>query len=135
MALAMGYLLLVGGLPVVGVGGAVALLASALRTGTQPEPLRVLGAGTLLLVPGVWIFLTTAGGGYSLLAAAHELIFASAAALVGAVVLIRKPPRARRVVAILLMTAYPLMLVGLAQAGSMLTPDSRFVVIKTPANR
>ena len=55
--------------------------------------------------------------------AVHELIFASAAALVGAIVLILKPPTARRVAAVLLVTVYPLMLFGLALAGSTLFPS------------
>jgi hypothetical protein len=127
----MGYLLVVGILPVVGVGGAVALLTSAFSRAGQPRLFRVLGASGLLVSTGLWIFVTATGGGYSIVAAAQELIVATAAALVGAIVLIVKAPRARRVAALLLITAYPLMLIGLAQAGSMLSPDARFVVIKT----
>lgn len=115
----------------VATGGAAALVAEAFRTGRQPRRRRILGAVGLLVATGLWILVTAAGGGYSVLAAAYELIFASATALVGAVALILKPPRARRVAALLLITAYPLMLLGLAQAGSMLSPDARFVVIKT----
>jgi len=126
----MGYLLIVGVLPVIGVGGAVALLTSAFSRAGQPRLFRILGATGLLLSTGLWIFVTATGGGYSIVAATHELIVAATAALVGAIVLILKPPRARRVAALLLITAYPLILIGLAQAGSMLSPDARFVVIK-----
>ncbi len=114
----------------VGVGGAVALLTSAFRRAGQPRLFRVLGAIGLLVSTGLLVFVTATGGGYSIVAAAHELIVATTAALVGAIVLIVKAPRARRVAALLIITAYPLMLAGLAQAGSLLSPDARFVVIK-----
>jgi len=126
----MGYLLVVGVLPVVGVGGAVVLLTSGFSRAGQPRLFRVLGAIGLLLSTGLLVLVTATGGGYSIVAAAHELIVATTAALVGAIVLILKPPRARRVAALLIITAYPLMLVGLAQVGSLLSPDARFVVIK-----
>lgn len=128
----MGYLLLVGVLPVLSTGGAVALLAGAFKKGGRPYLLRVLGAIGLLLVTGVLIFVTATGAGYSGLAAAHELIVATAAALVGAIVLILKPPRARRVAALLFITAYPLMLFGLGWAGSLLSSGATsWVVIRT----
>jgi len=125
----MGYLLAVVVLPAVAVAAAVALLAAAFRRGGRPALLRILAAIGLLALTGLWIFLCATGGGYSIVAAGEELVVASAAALVGALVLISKPPRARRVAAILLITAYPLILIGLAQAGSLLSPGGRFVTI------
>jgi hypothetical protein len=116
----MVYLLFVGILPVLGTGGGAALLASAFRGNGQPHVLKIVGGVVLLLATGLWIFATAAGGGYSAVAAAQQLIVASAAALVGAGVLILKPPAGRRIAALLLATAYPLLLFGLALAGSML---------------
>jgi hypothetical protein len=46
------------------------------------------------------------------------MIVASAAALVGASVLVLKPPAGRRIAALLLVTAYPLLLFVLILAGT-----------------
>ena len=80
---------------------------------------RIVGAVVLLVAIGLLVAVTSAGGGYSALAGVHELIVASATALVGAGVLALKPPAARRVAAALLVTAYPLILVGFVLVGSM----------------
>ena len=125
------YLLFVVVVPVVSTGSAVALLEGAFTRGSQPNRVRVLGAGGLLLGTGLLIFATATGSGYSGLAAFQELIVASAAAVVGAVVLMLKPPVARRVVAVLLITAYPLILFGLGWAGSLLSSGAtQWVVVK-----
>lgn len=125
------YALFVVVMPVVSTAGAVAFLASAFRRGSQPHLLRVLGAIGLLLVPGLLIFVAATGSGYSGLVAIQVLIVGSATALVGAIVLMLKPPAARRVAAVLLVTAYPLMLFGLGWAGSLLSSGAtQWVVIK-----
>jgi hypothetical protein len=116
---AIGYLVLVVVLPVLGTGGAAALLAGAFTTPYQPRMFRIAGAVVLLVAIGLLVAVTSAGGGYSVLAGVHELVVASATALVGAGVLALKPPAARRVAAALLVTAYPLILVGFALVGSM----------------
>ena len=124
------YLLFVVVLPVAGTWGAVALLAGAFRRSGQPRLLRILGAASLLLVPGLLIFVAATGRGYSGLAALQVLLVASAVALVGAVVLIVKPPVARRIAAVLLVTVYPLVLFGLGWAGSLLSSSAtRWLVI------
>jgi hypothetical protein len=125
------YALFVVALPVVNTGGAVALLAGAFRRGRQPHRFRVLSAVGLLLAMGLLIFVTATGSGYSGAVAFEELVVASAAALVGSVGLILKPPRARRVAAVLLVTAYPLVLFGLGWVGSLLSSGAtRWVVVK-----
>jgi hypothetical protein len=125
------YLLFVIVLPVAGTWGAIALLAGAFRRGGQPNLRRVLGAVVLLLIPGLLIFVTASGSGYAGVVALEELIVASVGGLVGAVVLILKPPAARRVAAVLLVTAYPLVLFGLGWAGSLLSSRAtQWVVIK-----
>jgi len=125
------YLLVVVVLPVVSTGGAVALLAGAFRRGSQPHLLKVLSAVGLLLATGLLIFATATGSGYSGVVAFEELIVASAAALVGSVVLMLKPPAARRVTAVLLVTAYPVLLFGFGWAGSLLSSGAtRWVVVK-----
>lgn len=125
------YPLFVVVLPVVGTGGAVALLTGAFRPGRQPHRLRVMGAVGFLLATGLLIFATATGNGYSGLVASEELIVASVAALVGAVVLMVKPPAARRVAAVLLVTAYPVVLFAFGWAGSLLsTGATRWVVVK-----
>src|SRR2546428_7527179 len=101
------YLLFVVVVPVVSTGSAVALLEGAFTRGSQPNRVRVLGAGGLLLGTGLLIFATATGSGYSGLAAFQELIVASAAALVGAVGLKFKPPSARPDVGLTPITAYP----------------------------
>ena len=124
------YLLFVVVLPVAGTWGAVALLAGAFRRSGQPRLLRIRGAASLLLVPGLLIFVAATGRGYSGLAALQVLLVASAVALVGAVVLIVKPPVARRIAAVLLVTVYPLVLFGLGWAGSQLSSSTtRWLVI------
>jgi hypothetical protein len=124
------YLLFVVVLPVAGTWGAVALLAGAFSRSGQPRPPRVLGATGLLLVPGLLIFVAATGTGYSGVVALEVLIVASVAGLVGAVVLMLKPPAARRVAAVLLITAYPLVLFGLGWAGSLLSSGAtRWLVI------
>ncbi len=118
------YLLFVIVLPAAGTWGAVVFLAGAFRRGSQPRLLRVLGAIGLLLVVGLLVFETASGRGYAGVAALEELIVASTAGLVGAVVLMLKPPTARRVAAVLLITAYPMVLFGLGWAGSLLSSDA-----------
>jgi hypothetical protein len=125
------YLLFVVALPVVGTWGAVALLAGAFRRGRQPHLFRVLSAVGLLLAVGLLIFATATGAGYSGVVAFEELIVASVASLVGSVVLVLKPPAARRLAAVLLVTAYPVVLFGLGWAGSLLSSGAtRWVVVK-----
>ncbi|HVS06382.1 MAG TPA: hypothetical protein VHK65_09495 [Candidatus Dormibacteraeota bacterium] len=125
------YLLFVVLLPVVSTGGAVALLAGAFGRGTQASLFSVLSAVGLLLAAGLLIFVTATGSGYSSVMAFEELIVASAAALVGSGVLILKPPAARRLAAVLLVTAYPLVLFGLGWAGSLLSSGATcWVVVK-----
>ena len=124
------YLLVVIVLPAAGTWGAVALLSSAFRRSGQPRLLRVLGAVGLLLVVGLLVFATATGSGYAGVAAVQELIVASATGLVGAVVLTLKPPTARRVAAVLLVTAYPMVLFGLGWAGSLFSSGAaRWFVI------
>ena len=125
------YALFVLVMPVVSIGGAVALLAGGFRRGSEPHLFRVLSAVGLLLAMGLLIFGTATGSAYSGVVAFEELIVASAAALVGSVVLMLKPPAARRVAAILLVTAYPAVLFGLGWAGSLLSSGAtHWVVIK-----
>jgi hypothetical protein len=125
------YLLFVVVIPVVSTGGAVALLAGGFRRSSQPHLFRVLSAVGLLLAMGLLIFATATGSGYSGVVAFEELIVASAAALVGSVVLMLKPPAARRVTAVLLATAYPVLLFGFGWAGSLLSSGAtRWVVVK-----
>lgn len=125
------YLFFVVVIPVASIGGAVALLAGAFRRGSQPHLFRVLSAVGLLLAMGLLIFATAAGAGYSGFVAFEELIVASAAALVGSVVLMLKPPAARRVTAVLLVTAYPVLLFGFGWAGSLLSSGAtHWVVVK-----
>lgn len=124
----MGYLLIVVVAPILGTGGGAALLAGAFARDRQPQRLRILGALVLLLATGLWILATAAGGGYgNAIAAFQELILVSATALVGAGVLILKAPAARRVAGVLLITAYPMLLVGFALAGSALSPDTTHI--------
>ena len=129
------YALFVVVMPVVGTGGAVALLAGAFRRGKQPHLFRVLSAVGLLLAVSLLIFATAAGSGYSGVVAFEELIVASAAALVGSVVLILKPPAARRVAAVLLVTAYPVLLFGFGWAGSLLSSGATHWVSATGYNQ
>src|SRR5690348_10504350 len=125
------YLLIVVVLPVVSTGGAVALLAGAFKRGRQPHLFRILSAVGLLLAVGLLIFATATGSGYSGVVAFEELIVASVASLVGSVVLVLKPPAARRLAAVLLVTAYPVVLFGLGWAGSLLSSGAtRWVVVK-----
>jgi hypothetical protein len=125
------YLLFVVALPAVSTWGAVALLAGAFRQGRQPHLFRVLSAVGLLLAVGLLIFATATGSGYSGVVAFEELIVASVASLVGSVVLVLKPPVARRLTAVLLVTAYPVVLFGLGWAGSLLSSGAtRWVVVK-----
>jgi hypothetical protein len=117
-------------MPVVSTGGAVALLAGGFGPGRELHRFRVLSAVGLLLAMGLLIFATATGSGYSGAVAFEELVVASAAALVGSVVLMLKPPTARRVAAVLLVTAYPLMLFGLGWVGSLLSSGAtRWVVV------
>jgi len=125
------YVLFVMVTPVVSTGGAVALLAGAFKRGRQPHPFRLLSAVGLLLAMGLLIFATATGSAYSGAVAFEELVVASAVALVGSVVLMLKPPAARRVAAVLLVTAYPVVLFGLGWAGSLLSSGAtRWVVVK-----
>jgi hypothetical protein len=115
------YLVFVIVVPILGTGGATAFLTGAFGSNGQPHRLRIVGAAFLLVATGLWVLVTAAGGGYAgALGAVHELIVASAVALVGAAILILKPPAARRVAAVMLVTAYPMLLVGFALTGSML---------------
>lgn len=126
------YLLLAVVFPVASTWGAIALLAGAFSPGRQSNMRRVLGAISLLLVPGLLVFATATGSGYAGLVASQVLIEASAVALVGAVVLGVKPPAVRRVAAVLLVTAYPLVLFMLGWAGSLLSSGAtQWIVIKT----
>jgi uncharacterized membrane protein YjjP (DUF1212 family) len=115
------YLLLVVVLPAFATGGAVSLLASALKVGPRPQLSKVMLAAGLLLATGVAILLLASGGDYSALAAGEAVVIASGVALVGGVVLLVKSPKARRIAALLLLTAYPLLLIGVAVAGNMLS--------------
>jgi hypothetical protein len=125
------YLLFVILIPVASTWGAVALLAGAFSRGRQPSRRRAFGAIGLLTIPGLTIFATATGSGYAGLVAFEELIVAAAAALSGAVVLILKPPAARRIAALLLGTAYPLVLFALGWAGSLFSSGAtQWLVIR-----
>jgi hypothetical protein len=118
-------------MPLVSTGGAVALLAGVFKRGGQAHRFRLLSAVGLLLVVGLLIFVTATGSGYSGAVAFEELLVASAAALVGSGILMLKPPAARRVAAVLLVTAYPVVLFGLGWAGSLFSSGAtRWVVVK-----
>ena len=125
----LGYLLFVVVIPVAGTWGAVALLAGAFDRGWQLNR-RVLGAVGLLLVPGLLICATASGPGYAPIVAMVQILVASAAALVGAVVLIWKPPAARRIAGLLLITIYPLGLVGLGWAGNVLVSSDTVHLVR-----
>jgi hypothetical protein len=119
------YLLFIG-LPALGTAGGVALLARTFSESAQPPSLKIVGAVVPLLAAGLLIFATAAGGDYaSAIVAVQQVVVASATALVGAVVLILRPPSARRIAALVLATAYPLLLFGLAVAGNALFSSAR----------
>ena len=117
------YLLLVVVLPAFATAGAVSLLASAFKVGPGAQLSKVMLAAGLLLATGVSILLLASGGDYSALAAGEAVVVASGVALVGGVVLLVKPPKARRIAALLVLTAYPLLLIGMAVAGDMLSSN------------
>ena len=95
-----------------------ALLALAFRQSGRSRLLWILGAIVPLLVVGLWVFVIADRNDYSAVASIYVLVVDSVAALVGAGVLVLRPPAARRVMAMLLATAYPLLLVVLILAGS-----------------
>lgn len=108
-------------LPALFTGGGVALLASAFTRSGHSQRRRIAGALVLFLATGALIFVTDSGGGYSALGATYQLVAAWATALVGALILVLKPPATRRLTALLLITAYPMVLMVLILAGSALT--------------
>lgn len=112
------FLLFVVTLPALFTGVGSALLAGAFKRSGRPRLLWIVGALAPLLATGTLIFVTAGGGGYSALGAVYQMIAASAAALVGGFVLVLKPPAGRRIAALLLVTAYPLALLGLIFAGA-----------------
>jgi len=76
------------------------------------------------------IFVIADRNDYSAIVSVWVLIIASAAALVGAGVLVLKPPAARRVAAVMLVTVYPLILLGLILAANWVAtgaPPIKFV--------
>ena len=112
------FLLFVVILPALGTGAGAALLAAAFRRSGRPRLLWIVGAVVPLLATGTLIFVTAGGGGYSPLGAIYQMIVASAAALAGGFVLVLKPPAGRRIAALLLVSAYPLLLFALILAGA-----------------
>jgi len=112
------FLLFVVILPALFTGVGAALLASAFRRSGRPRTLWIVVGIIPLMATGTLIFVTAGGGGYSPLGAVYQMIVASLAALVGGFVLVLKPPAGRRIAALLLVTAYPLLLLGLIFAGA-----------------